>query len=147
MLRLKILVPPAEFSPAGDIVDAVKEFGWERQRILQFVETAIAYSEPAPKSSSAPPEEPSAPTVEKAGYFPFKLSNDAIWFIKEDKDGSKVPIRLASRVDVVAKTRDGVGENWGRLLRWRDHEGRQHQWAMPMEALAAEQGAVRARLL
>ena len=28
-----------------------------------------------------------------------------------------------------------------------DHEGRQHQWAMPMEALATEQGAVRARLL
>src|SRR6185369_3131539 len=75
------------------------------------------------------------------------VSEDGISFMKADKDGGKVPIHLAARVDVVAKTRDGIGENWGRLLRWRDHEGRQHQWAMPMEMLATEQGAVRARLL
>src|SRR6266481_5699031 len=46
----------------------------------------------------------------------------------------------------MAKTRDADGDNWGRLLCWQDHEGRQHQWAMQMETLATEQGAVRARL-
>jgi hypothetical protein len=67
---VKTLVPLSEFPPAGDIVDAVKEFGWDGQRILQFVETAVTYSEPAPKSSSVPPEVPSAPAIEKPGYFP-----------------------------------------------------------------------------
>jgi len=54
---------------------------------------------------------------------------------------------LAARVDVIGKTRDPNGENWGRLLEWRDDEGRKHQWAMPMEALASDLVVVRARLL
>ena len=146
---LKMLAPPAEFPPAADIVDAVQELGWDRQRVLQFLETASTYPTPAPESSYGPSVGTSVPAAGKqpSEYFPFRVSNDIIWYLKEENDGSKVPIRLAARVDVVAKTRDGVGENWGRLLRWRDHEERQHQWAMPMEALATEQGAVRARLL
>ena len=76
------------------------------------------------------------------------MSDEGVFFLKkDDKDETTVPIRIASRIDVVAKTRDGSGENWGRLLRWRDQEGKLHEWAMPMEALAAEQSTVRARLL
>lgn len=139
---LKVLLPPTDFPPAGDIVDAVKDLGWDLQRVLELVEAASPYQDPASRGTSGPAAE-----KQPAGYFPFLVSNDIIFFLKEESDGTKVSIRLAARVDVVAKTRDGVGENWGRLLRWRDHEGREHQWAMPMEALATEQGAVRARLL
>lgn len=140
---------PAEFPPAADIIDAVKEFGWDRQRIAQFLETASNYSAPDPESSSAPSDGTSGPRAEKQGpaYFPFRVADDGVWFIKEDGEGTEVPIRLASRIDVAAKTRDGSGENWGRLLRWHDQEGRLHEWAMPMDALAAEQSAVRARLM
>ncbi len=35
----------------------------------------------------------------------------------------------------------------GRLLSWRDNESRPHQWTMPMESLASDPGAIRARLL
>jgi putative DNA primase/helicase len=79
--------------------------------------------------------------------FPFQVSDRGVYFLKECSDGSSEPIRLAARVDVVGKTRDEAGENWGRLLRWHDEEGRSHQWAMPMEALFSDAGAVRARLL
>ena len=144
---LKLLAPPEEFLPGADIVDAVKDRGWDKARVEQFLETASTYSAPAPGSSSAPSEATSRSEKRQSGNFPFVVSDDIIWFLKEDNDGSKLPIRLATQVDVVAMTRDGVGENWGRLLRWRDREGRQHQWAMPMDALATEQGAVRARLL
>lgn len=74
---------------------------------------------------------------------PFNVCDDGVFLIKDDSD----PIRLAARVDVVAETRDTQGENWGRLLRWRDPEQRVHQWAMPLEALASDSGVVRARLL
>lgn len=146
---LKLLAPAAEFPPGADIIDAVQELGWDRQRVLQFLETASTYSAPAPESSSGPSAGTSGPAAGKQppGSFPFVVADDIIWFIKQNDDGSKVPIRLAARVDVVAMTRDQDGDNWGRLLRWRDHEGRLHQWAMPMEGLATEQGAVRARLL
>ena len=142
---VKMLAPPGEFPPGTDIIDAVKEFGWDRQRVAVFVETASTYSRPA--SEPGPSETTSGAGKQPSGYFPFEVSNDSVWFLKEQDDGSKVPIRLATRVDVVAMTRDHDGDNWGRLIRWRDHEGRQHQWAMPMEALATEQGAVRGRLL
>src|ERR1700735_5152876 len=56
-------------------------------------------------------------------------------------------MRLAARIDVIAETRDDQGENWGRLLQWKDAEDRMHQWAMPLDALASDSGAVRARLL
>jgi len=42
---------------------------------------------------------------------------------------------VCSPLYVEADTRDHAGQNWGRLLRWPDSDGRQHSWAMPMELL------------
>jgi len=78
---------------------------------------------------------------------PFEVAEHGVFFLKEGDDGTTEAIRLAARVDVVAKTRDPSSDNWGRLLRWKDEEGCEHQWAMPMEALASDAAAVRARLL
>jgi uncharacterized protein (DUF927 family) len=144
-----LLAPPAGFPPAGDIIDAVRDFGWDCLRVDQFLATASIYSGPtaelsAPSDGTSEPEE----AKQRPAHFPFAVSDEGVFFLKkDDKDETTVPIRIASRIDVVAKTRDGSGENWGRLLRWRDQEGKLHEWAMPMEALAAEQSTVRARLL
>lgn len=143
---IKMLVPPTEFSPGGDIIDAVNEGGWNRERVALFLETANIYS-PSPEPPSAESDGTSGPAAEnEPTHFPFLVSDDGVWFLKKNDD-TVVPIWLASRLDVAAITRDGAGENWGRLLRWQDRENGKHEWAMPMEALATEQGAVRARLL
>lgn len=55
--------------------------------------------------------------------------------------------RISSRVDVIAQTRDGAGENWGRLLEWSDAEGKPHAWTFPMEQLIGDPGAVRSHLV
>jgi putative DNA primase/helicase len=55
--------------------------------------------------------------------------------------------RIASCVYVLAQTRDGAGENWGRLLQWEDSEGKQHKWTVPMELLSADPAKVRAHLV
>lgn len=147
---IKILAPPEELPNAADIIDAVQDLGWDSERVLRFVETASVYSEPEGKETANGSEQPnsSVPGTERqSGCFPFEVSDDGVFFLKKDGDGVTEPIRLAARVDVVALTRDEAGNNWGRLLRWQDHEGRRHQWTMPMEALAADQGGVRARLL
>lgn len=144
---IKMLAPPADFPVAGDIIDAVHDLGWDRHQVDEFLETAKPYSAPAPESASAPAAGASEQKTQQPAYFPFEVSDDGIWFLKKNDDGTVVPIRLASGIEVVADTRDGSGENWGWLLRWHDKEGRKHQWAMPMEALASEQSAVRARLL
>ena len=75
--------------------------------------------------------------------FPFRVSDKGVFWL-EGKDG---PARLAAPVVVIAQTRDAEGNNWGRLLRWPDAEGREHRWPMPMELLASDATAPRARLL
>jgi putative DNA primase/helicase len=74
------------------------------------------------------------------------VNDDSVYYIKRNEKETEL-VKLASRVDVVAKTQDATGMNCGRLLRWKDDEGRQHEWAMPMELLASDCAAVRARLL
>lgn len=138
---VKIVTPPAELPPAGDIVDAIKDLGWDRPRIEQIISTATVFT----------PEDALGREGGKKAKLPatgnFHVSDEGVFFLKEREDESREPIVLAARVDVVAETRDAGGSNWGRLLRWRDNEERQHQWAMPMELLASDAGAVRARLL
>lgn len=50
-----------------------------------------------------------------------------------DPEGKDKPRWLCGPLKVEAKTRDGGGSNWGRLLSWRDAEDRPHRWAMPAE--------------
>ena len=138
---IKVMTPTAEFPPAGDIIDAVNDLGWDRVRVEEFIATAMPYT-PESSSDSAPAGNEKLCATEN-----FKVSDEGVLFLKECADGTREPMMLAARVDVVAETRDADGRNWGRLLRWRDNEGRQHQWAMPMELLASDAGALRARLL
>lgn len=138
---IKVVTPLADFPAAGDIIDVVNDLGWDRARIEEFIATAMPYT-PESSSKSAPAGNEKLCVTEN-----FKVSDEGVLFLKECADGTREPIVLAARVDVVAETRDADGCNWGRLLRWRDNEGRQHQWTMPMELLACDAGAVRARLL
>ncbi|WP_448192724.1 DUF927 domain-containing protein [Azospirillum sp. sgz301742] len=39
---------------------------------------------------------------------------------------------------MVAETRDTAGGSWGVLLKWKDHDGREHEWAMPRALLAGD---------
>jgi uncharacterized protein (DUF927 family) len=48
---------------------------------------------------------------------------------------------------VVADTRDGDSESWGRLMEWPDRNGVMHRWAMPMEMMAGDGTTLRETLL
>ena len=54
---------------------------------------------------------------------------------------------FASRVDVLADTRDADGEAWGRLLGVHDRDGTVHHWAMPMAMMAGSGEEYRRELL
>lgn len=56
-------------------------------------------------------------------------------------------MKISSRLDVTAKTRDSENGQWGRLLEWHDDDGKLHQWAMPMEMLAGNGEDLRKTLL
>ena len=67
-------------------------------------------------------------------------------FVRSDDD-DKPDVHVCGPLHVLAATHDGSGEDWGKLLRWHDDDGRRHEWAMPLALLAGESTDVRARLL
>jgi uncharacterized protein (DUF927 family) len=69
---------------------------------------------------------------------------------REDREtGTTSPewVWFASRVDVLAHTRNSDGEAWGRLLGIHDPDGNVHQWAMPMSLMAGSGESYREELL
>lgn len=48
---------------------------------------------------------------------------------------------LSAPLYILGETRDANQSNWGRLLAWQDNDGHPHQWACPVEMLAASDTA------
>jgi len=66
---------------------------------------------------------------------------------QNEMDTQTVPIKICSRLEVIARSRDQNGENHGRLLQFSDTDGLVHKWAMPMELLAGDGNLYRQELL
>lgn len=74
--------------------------------------------------------------------------DDWLIFQKEIEGEENPPvIKICSRLEVLARTRDQFGENHGRLLQFSDADGLIHRWAMPMELLGGDCSAYRQELL
>ena len=75
----------------------------------------------------------------------FDVRTDGVYAI--DPAGEDPPVFVCSPLEIVARTRDERGENWGRLLRFPDADGRLHQWAMPVSLFSGSGEEYRAELL
>lgn len=75
----------------------------------------------------------------------FEVRASGVYLVPKEDGGSDQWI--CSPLHVVAKTRDGSGNDWGLLLEWRDADGKLHRWAMPMSMLAGDGADFRAELL
>jgi uncharacterized protein (DUF927 family) len=101
---------------------------------------AQAYSRPAREPGAAPNESISkSETCHR-----FDVRDSGVFYLSSDP---RHATRICSRLDVIKETRDERGEGWGRLLKWRDREGREHLWPMPMSLFAGSGDEYRARLL
>lgn len=71
-----------------------------------------------------------------------------IYFTGFDQDGNaKAPLWICAPLHIIAKTRGTKSADWGRLLEWRDPDGRPHRWAVPAELLAGDGLEVRRELM
>ena len=66
----------------------------------------------------------------------FRLTDEGV-FRDYEVEGKIATEKISSPLSVVAMTRDENNANWGRLLRWGDQDGQEHEWAMPMDQLLA----------
>jgi putative DNA primase/helicase len=67
-----------------------------------------------------------------------------VW--RDPADPEKPEILLAGPFEIMAETRDAEGNSWGVLLKWMDHDGREHRHALPRASLAGD-GADARRIL
>ncbi len=73
----------------------------------------------------------------------FELYHDGLFFVKyNDDDPAHITFKfktfICSPIEIIAKTRDGNSDTWGRLLQWRDDDSVLHTWSMPLSLLQGD---------
>lgn len=93
-------------------------------------------------------EEQSADAVQQeASPYPPGFYNEregeaaGLWHVEWNKDGGPVKTRIGPCLDVLGKTRDTNGKEWGLFLAWFDDDGTLHTWAMPISMLQSDSSA------
>lgn len=91
-----------------------------------------------PTTSKAKKNAPKRPQGGGSAGSPFRVTDSGVWFQTEDMDA---PLWICRKLDIIARTRDKVGDNWGLLVRFADPDGTEKEWNIPSELLAASEGA------
>jgi uncharacterized protein (DUF927 family)/5S rRNA maturation endonuclease (ribonuclease M5) len=129
--RSVIVVPVAQGKDVTDWIAAVGPAAVET--IRRAIEAArIQSGDPSGLDQILTPQAKSS----------FSVTDSGVYYLGDDE-----PKQLCGPLLIRAKTRNERGSEWGRVLEWTDSDGRVHQWAMPMRALAGEAAEVRAHLL
>jgi putative DNA primase/helicase len=81
-----------------------------------------------------PPIDSSSPTINDGR---FQLRSDGVYKItpNDQPDGEAKEDYICSRLEVVALSRTEDRSEWGKLLKWHDHDGFEHRWSAPKELL------------
>lgn len=87
--------------------------------------------------------ETDAPPTYPAGFR--MCDRGLVW--SDPSDDEKPETVVSGRFEVLAQTRDDAGYAWGVLIRWRDPDGRIHEWSLPKQMLAGDGSDLRKMLL
>jgi putative DNA primase/helicase len=77
----------------------------------------------------------------------FVEADDGLWGIVSQQNGRRKKIWICSSMRVIAFARSGDGGNWGRMVEWKDPDGRTHKMIIAMEDLSGEGAAFRSEML
>jgi len=123
---VQTVIVPEDWLDGWDLADAVPE-GADLRSALDAAKSYQQFSE-----SKFPPG--------------FAMAETGL-FWRDISDSEKPDLQIASPFEVVAETRDKDGNAWGVLVRWQDHDGGQHEWAMPRAMLAGDGTEARRALM
>lgn len=107
-----------------------------RGALLLSLERETQPAIPAP----TPTEEAPADETPSGAAFGFKVDDSGVW--SYDPKAEKYRC-ICARLDVLARSRDGngSGQNWGLLVGFKDYDGIEKQWNIPMKLFATDGGA------
>lgn len=159
-----------ELPPKGDISDWLQIPSNDKEKLLERIEQCEHFSggtggtsetgvesqalSEKPAMVPATPDEGTSETGGTKTYPYFDVRDDGTYCIElvaKKTDNSIIQeeneIKLCSKLEILAATRDANNENWGRLLSFKDPEEYEHKWPMPMALLAGSGDEYRTELL
>lgn len=138
-----VLAELGELAKGWDAADALAG-GWTVERAA-----ALRWEHVGPPRERFEATPQAAPAGEADGIPPgFTLNPDGLFAEMPTKgDGPPRFARVCGALRVLALTRDDHSEGWGRLLVFRDPDGREHTWAAPASLLGGSGEELRRELL
>lgn len=112
---------PANLAEVNGVDDLLARYGADF--LTSLIERAEAETLKKPKHHKT-----------QVGNYTFTVSESGLW--ATDDEGNKT--RITSPLYIEADTRNPDNEDWGRLLRFPDREGIEHEYAMPMSLLGGD---------
>ncbi|AFC87391.1 DNA/RNA helicase, superfamily II [Frateuria aurantia DSM 6220] len=91
-------------------------------------------------NNAASPAGPRFEVVESS-----KARQPGVYF--QDDSSDRPAVWICAPLYIEAETRNADGGEWGRLLSFKDRDGKEHRWAMPCAMLATDGAELRAELL
>ena len=114
----------AELERSGELFGSVEE------------PSAPEEPEPAPKAKAKPA--PKRPAKPKNDLMPggFRLTPEGVFYAGDDGEARPV----CSPLEILARTRDDKGHNWGLLVEFDDPDGAKKRWNIPARTMTGDFG-------
>ncbi|MEE5126696.1 DUF927 domain-containing protein [Pseudomonas alliivorans] len=114
----------AELERSGELFGSVEE------------PSAPEEPEPAPKAKAKPA--PKRPAKPKNDLMPggFRLTAEGVFYAGDDGEARPV----CSPLEILARTRDDKGHNWGLLVEFDDPDGAKKRWNIPARTMTGDFG-------
>lgn len=131
-----------EWAEGDDAADALEK-GWTPAHLAELERTGELFSltPTAPDSKPAKTEPTSSrksTRKTKTETLPggFRLTPDGVFYAGDDGEARPV----CSRLEILARTRDDKGHNWGLLVELDDPDGDKKRWNIPARSMAGDFG-------
>lgn len=135
------------FAPGDgdDAADALAS-GWTAERLAELEHSGALFAtaattEPATTASAPTKAKPASSTRKRqpekttsAGGF--RVTDAGVFYSGDDGE----PRAVCSRLEILARSRDEKGHNWGLLVKFDDPDGAEKLWNIPQSAMAGEFG-------
>lgn len=122
--------------PEGaDAADAVAT-GWTAAHFKALLESGDLIAEHSTTAKAAKPNNKQSAKSSAPAQGGFRVRADGVYFVGEDDESRLV----CSRLDILARTRDERGHNWGLLVQFDDPDGAAKRWNIPARCMAGDFG-------
>lgn len=147
-----VAIDAFEAGDGDDAADALSS-GWTAERVAElessdrlFAKASVTApaNNAAATATTAPAQAERPAAAKKDARKPkqasrtggFKIKADGVYFSGDDGESRMV----CSRLEILARTRDDKGHNWGLLVKFDDPDGADKLWNIPASAMAGEFG-------